>query len=81
MRQKEREMQREREREKESKRAASLAAQRNERAEKEFRQWNRTKQLEARKQRRNLYRNNGDETFTDVTEEAGLLHFGLSIGA
>ena len=34
--------------------AASLAAQRNERAEKEFRQWNRTKQLEARKQRRKL---------------------------
>ncbi len=27
-----------------------------------------------------LYRNNGDQTFTDVTEEAGLLHFGLSIG-
>ena len=27
-----------------------------------------------------LYRNNGDNSFTDVTEEAGLLHFGLSIG-
>ncbi|MEX0275339.1 MAG: VCBS repeat-containing protein [Flavobacteriaceae bacterium] len=27
-----------------------------------------------------LYRNNGDHSFTDVTEEAGLLSFGLSIG-
>lgn len=27
-----------------------------------------------------LYRNNGDLTYTDVTEEAGLLRFGLGIG-
>jgi len=27
-----------------------------------------------------LYRNNGDGTFTDVTEEAGVLQFGLGIG-
>lgn len=27
-----------------------------------------------------LYRNNGDQTFTDVTAEAGMLRFGLSIG-
>lgn len=27
-----------------------------------------------------LYRNNGDNTFTDVTESAGLLAFGLTIG-
>ena len=28
-----------------------------------------------------LYRNNGDDTFTDVTIESGLLSFGLSLGA
>ncbi len=28
-----------------------------------------------------LYKNNGNETFTDVTEEAGLLSFGLSLSA
>ncbi len=27
-----------------------------------------------------LYRNNGDNTFTDVTEQAGLMAFGLAIG-
>ncbi len=28
-----------------------------------------------------LFRNNGDESFTDVTEEAGILNFGLSLSA
>jgi hypothetical protein len=27
-----------------------------------------------------LYRNNGDNTFTDVTDEAGVRNFGMSIG-